>query len=119
HREKRAPGGSPRRASQKAGTGGPAPIVVSNAVLRVGQVDGRLLARALVALQLVADALAFVQRAEARAFDGGDVDEHVLAAILRLDEAVALLAVDPLYGALRHFSIPSGYEFSRPVIRTA
>jgi hypothetical protein len=42
------------------------------------------------------------------------VDEHVLAAVIRLDEAEALLAVEPLYGSSSHVSLLSSvYERSR------
>jgi hypothetical protein len=42
------------------------------------------------------------------------VDEHVLAAVIRLDEAEALLVVEPLYGSLRHVSLFSSvYKRSR------
>jgi hypothetical protein len=44
--------------------------------------------------------LAFGQTFEASALDSADVHEHVLAAILTLDEAEALLAVEKLYNAL-------------------
>jgi hypothetical protein len=32
------------------------------------------------------------------------VDEDVLAAIIRLDEAEAFLAIEPLHGSLRHLA---------------
>src|SRR5262245_16419395 len=44
------------------------------------------------------DALTLVERAVAVADDGGEVHEHVGRA-LALDEAVALLGVEPLHGA--------------------
>src|SRR6266516_4813139 len=47
------------------------------------------------------DALSLVQRAVAVRLDGRVVDEHVLAAVPG-DEAVALLVVEPLLGALCH-----------------
>src|SRR5438445_2812119 len=46
-------------------------------------------------------AVAFGERAEPVHLDGGVVDEHVLAALLR-DEAVPLAVVEPLHGTLRH-----------------
>src|SRR5215469_3134254 len=57
------------------------------------QVSGRSLAPIL--LDIVADLLAFLEMADAGALDGGDVDEDILPAILRLDEAVALRGVKP------------------------
>src|ERR671923_487256 len=44
------------------------------------------------------------QRLEALAGDLREVDEHVLAAALRLDEAVALRVVEPLDGSGRHLT---------------
>src|SRR5690606_2214726 len=64
-----------------------------------GQVARRILARATVALEVVGNLLAFVQAAQARAFHRGDVDEDVLAAVIRLDEAVALGGVEPFHCA--------------------
>src|SRR5580704_8502227 len=52
---------------------------------------GRLAA---IADDLVLDLLAFIEGAEACALYGRDVDEHVLAATLRLNEAVALGGVE-------------------------
>jgi hypothetical protein len=51
------------------------------------------------------DFLSLVEAAHPGAFDSADVDEHVLAAVIRLDEAEALLAVEPLYGSLRHVNV--------------
>ena len=66
---------------------------------------GGHLARALVFFHLEADALAFLKAGETRALNGGDVDEHVRAALLRLDEAEAFLLVEPLYGAGSHVDL--------------
>ena len=57
------------------------------------EVDGAGLA-ATVLLQLVADALLLVERGHAGLFDGADVDEGVVAAVFRLDEAVALVEIE-------------------------
>ena len=38
----------------------------------------------------------------AGALDGTDVHEHILAAVFRLDETKAFLAVEPLHGSLSH-----------------
>src|SRR5262249_38910926 len=56
----------------------------------------------LAALHLVAELLALVQIANPRPFDGRNVHEHILRAIVRLDEAVALLGVEPLYSSSSH-----------------
>src|SRR6185295_4557902 len=41
---------------------------------------------------------------DAGALDGADMDEHVLAAVIRLDEAEALGAVEPLHCSRSHGS---------------
>ena len=43
-----------------------------------------------------------MQISNSRPFDGRNVHEHVLRAIVGLDEAVALLGVEPLYGSSSH-----------------
>src|SRR5690348_16077335 len=75
------------------------------------QVGRRALAAASVALDVEADLLAFAEVADARALDRRDVHEHILAAVIRLDEAEALLGVEPFHGAYRHsvvFHVVSG-----------
>src|SRR5260370_7646918 len=61
----------------------------------------------LAALELEAELLAFPQIAHPRPFDGRDVNENVLGAVVGLDETVALLRVTPLYCTLSHSSLPS------------
>ena len=51
------------------------------------------------------NALTFPQLAEAGAFDGADMDEHVLTTTLGLDESIALLRVEPLHGTVVHGSL--------------
>ena len=41
----------------------------------------------------------------ARALDGADMDEHVLAAVARLDEAKSLRGVEPLHCTCSHLSL--------------
>jgi hypothetical protein len=53
------------------------------------------------------DFLSFVEAVHPCAFDGADVHEDILAAIVWLDEAKALLAVKPLYDSLRHIELLS------------
>src|SRR5262245_27997808 len=56
---------------------------------------------ALLALRGVElDALVLIEALVAAIGDGGEVDEDVLAAVVGGDEAEALLAVEPLHGAL-------------------
>src|SRR5687768_2299853 len=66
------------------------------------QVTRRHLATALVAFQLVSDLLALIQAAEAGALDRGDVDKDILVAVLRLNETIAFLGVEPLDGIDGH-----------------
>src|SRR5215472_8594125 len=56
----------------------------------------------LAAFELEAHLLALVQVAEAGALDGRDMHKHIFRPILRLNEAIALLAVEPLHGSDRH-----------------
>ena len=91
---------------------GPARPAPEDALGRL-QLAGRHLAAALIALEFVAELLALLQRAEARAFNGRDVHEHIGAAVVGLDEAVAFLAVEPLDGAALHMKSLSGHAFSR------
>src|SRR5215469_7568758 len=66
------------------------------------QVFGGRLAGLAVHHDFEGHALAFPQFTKAGAFDGADMDEHVLATAFGLDEAIALLAVEPLHGAVIH-----------------
>src|SRR5690242_20215182 len=65
------------------------------------QVYGARLA-ALVLLQVVRQALVLNEAAHAGTLDSGDVNEGVIAAPVRLDEAVALALVEKFNGADRH-----------------
>src|SRR6185312_3800456 len=47
--------------------------------------------------------LAFVQRAQARRLNSSRMDEYVLAAAFRRDEAKALCGIEELHGSDRHF----------------
>src|SRR3984893_11524479 len=50
--------------------------------------------------------LAFVERTHAGALDGADVHEHVVAAVIRLNEAEALCCVEPLNCSGCHLTSP-------------
>src|SRR3954453_18470794 len=67
------------------------------------QVLGGRLSGLAVVNDFEGDLLAFLELVEPGALDRADVDEDVLAAILRLDKSVALLRVKPLHGAFAHF----------------
>src|SRR6185295_16223891 len=88
-------------------------LLVGRRLVGAGFGLGRILGRlevgrshlaAIVLLQLVADALVLAQRLHARALDGADVDEGVLAAAVGLDEAVALGFVEEFNCADWHLS---------------
>ena len=51
--------------------------------------------------------LAFVEIAQSGALDSRDVNEHILAAALRLDKAVTFGRVEPLHSACSHNKSPS------------
>jgi len=70
------------------------------------EVRGGQLAAPLVRHQLELDLLALDQVIEACPLDGADMDECVLAAVIRLDEAEALGRVKPLHGSRRHEENP-------------
>src|SRR5262245_7328906 len=66
------------------------------------QVLGRALAALWTALLFVGNLLAFVQRAEAGALDGGNMYKHIRSTAFRLNEAVPLGAIEPLHSTDRH-----------------
>jgi hypothetical protein len=74
--------------------------------LRRLQVNGGGLAAAPVGFDVERYLLAFDQRAHAGALDGGDVNEHIGAAGVLDDEAVAFLGVEELNGTLSHYGPP-------------
>src|SRR5581483_4612683 len=51
---------------------------------------------------LVGDLLTFVERAHTGALHSGDVHEHILRAVIRLDESIALLGIEELHSSDRH-----------------
>jgi hypothetical protein len=51
---------------------------------------------------LVFDDLSLVETAEAGSFDCRDVDKHIFAATLWLNEPIPFLRVEPLHGTFRH-----------------
>src|SRR5260370_29760867 len=72
------------------------------------QIFSRGFARLWISNNLERDLLSLVEPVHASAFDRADVHEHILAAVIRLDESVALLAVEPLHGSLHHMARLSG-----------
>ena len=61
------------------------------------KINSRRLAGAPILLDLVGDRLAVLKTAQTGALDRGDVDEHVAATIVGLDEAKALGRIEPLH----------------------
>jgi hypothetical protein len=54
--------------------------------------------------------LPLIETAETGSFDGRDVDEHIFAAALRLNEPISLLRVEPLHGTFRHICSRQVYQ---------
>src|ERR1700694_235310 len=77
------------------------------------QIVGRRLARAAIGYDLVADLLAFAQRTKSGALYRADVNEHVVATVIRLNEAEALGCVKPFHGSHAHGVVPSQDRNSR------
>jgi hypothetical protein len=71
--------------------------------LSVLEIAGRHFARLIVALKLEADLLAFDEIPHPSALDGGNVNERISAAIVRLDETEAL-------GGIKPFNCASGHD---------
>lgn len=69
--------------------------------LRKGEI-GRAFAAIAAGLDLERHLLSVRKAGQAGPFDGGDVDENVLTARIRLDEAEAFLGIEKLHGAVRH-----------------
>src|SRR5258708_25806597 len=69
------------------------------------QIGSRRLAAPPVGFNVEADLLAFDQAAHSGALDGRDVNEHVRAASLLLNEAEAFLGVEKLYRTCCHSGI--------------
>src|SRR3954471_20439121 len=83
-----------------------APGVLKNHSAGGAQIVGRRFARTAIGHDFVADLLAFTQRTKTGTFDSADVHEHVIAAVIRLDEAIALGCVKPLHGSHAHGGSP-------------
>jgi hypothetical protein len=56
----------------------------------------------LTALDIEADPLALAQIGHPGTLDGGNVDEDILGAPFRLNEAISLLGAEPFHRAVRH-----------------
>src|SRR5580704_14085510 len=71
------------------------------------QIFGRGLARLSISDNVVRDLLSLVEALHSGAFDRADMHEHILAAVIGLNEAEALLTIKPLDCSLHHGSDPS------------
>ena len=71
---------------------------------------GRGLSGAAVLLDLVAYLLTLLQIAQAGALDGADVNENIRSAIIGLDEAKALLTVEPFHSSVSHVILQAKLE---------
>src|SRR6185437_13610032 len=84
------------------------------------EVDGLRAFALFVGLDIETDALAFIERLQARALDRGDVHEHIAAAVIRLDESIAALTIEELHCPLhRHRATPCPSVASPPTPGTA
>ena len=94
-------GAEPRRLGE---TGKPLSLVI----LSDGpQIVCRRLACPSISNDLKRDLLSLIEAIHPGTFDGADVHEDILAAIIRLDEAEAFLTIEPLYRSLRHMTVLS------------
>src|SRR5690554_2229355 len=67
-----------------------------SALAEQGQIGRRLLAIT-AGLELIGDLIAFIQALQARTLHGRDMDESVLAAVFRRDEAEAFGSIEEFY----------------------
>src|SRR5436309_8620477 len=105
-------GPAPRRGTARPG----APARPGGPPARVAKTTPSATATAALALgDVELDLLPFLQAAVAATGDRAEVHEHVRATLGR-DEAVALVAVEPLHGALRHLDLLVAH--GRPAMAT-
>src|SRR5215510_7379653 len=63
---------------------------------------------------VVGELLPFMQAAHSGTLDGGNMHEHIFSAIVRLDEAEALLRIEKLHRTLSHIRPPCENADRRP-----
>src|SRR3954464_8078890 len=83
------------------------------------EIVGRRFAGTAICHDLVGDLLAFAQCAQSGALDGRDVHEHVVAAVIGLNEAKALGRVKPLHGSHAHGGSPFSIDIVEAHFRWA
>ena len=91
--------GRPATGRPTASAKGSAPSALGSSDVANGDLAG-----AAIFLRVERDLLAFVQRAHSSALEGGRMDEHVLAAIIGLNETKAFLIVVEFDGTDLHVS---------------
>jgi hypothetical protein len=96
----------PHFARKKTAQGGGFRFAIAKALRRLDVAYGDL-AGAAVFLGIEGNLLAFDQSAHSGTLERGGVDENVLAAVVRLNEAEAFLVIVKLYGARIHGDILS------------
>src|SRR4051794_19753667 len=74
--------------------------------LRGAQIFSSRLAGPAICNDFKRNLLPFVEGIHAGAFNGADMNEDILAALVRLNESEALLAVKPLHSSRRHGDRP-------------
>src|SRR5262249_61114803 len=78
------------------------------------QIARRRFAGPAIKCHLEGDLLSLVEAVHSGAFDSADVHEHILAAVIGLNEAEAFLAIKPFYCTLRHNDFLSRACVGRP-----
>src|SRR6516165_6786973 len=71
------------------------------------QIASRQLPRATVGYEVEADLGTFRERRKASPRDRRDMDEHILAAVIRLNKTIAFRGFEPLHRTHCHFSLSS------------
>ncbi len=71
------------------------------------EIVGRRFARTAIRYDFVRDLLAFAQCSKTSTFNRADVDEHVISAVIRLNETETLGRVKPLHCSHAHGGSPS------------
>src|SRR5258708_30622250 len=79
--------------------GEPTKLILSDSQIFGGRV-------ATVARFFVAQLGTLIEAAQSRFFDGRDVHEDILAAVVRLNKSIALSRVEPLNRTCRHANFP-------------
>src|SRR5205814_1656970 len=67
-----------------------------------------------IALKLVFNPLSFVQRGQSGTFDSADVNKHIFATALRLNEPITLRWIEPLHRAGSHAGLLVESNCNRP-----